>query len=94
MDPFDLLLLRLVSISEANIDPFKQSNLIEGRPCFLGLKNEVNNGGSEFYPHNNEKLWLCHLLPGGKVDFLLALVPTVMGTLGGAVAAHACVATY
>lgn len=30
MDPFDLLLQRLVSISEANIDPFKQSDLIEG----------------------------------------------------------------
>lgn len=30
MDPFDLLLQSLVSISEANIDPFKQSNLIEG----------------------------------------------------------------
>lgn len=38
MDPFDLLLLRLVSISEANIDPFKQSNLIEGRIRFLGVK--------------------------------------------------------
>lgn len=54
----------------------------------------MNNEGSESYPHNNEKSWLRHLLPGGKVDFLLALVPTVMGTLGGAVAAHACVATY
>lgn len=38
MDPFDLLLLRPMSISEANIDPFKQSDLIEGRPHFLMVK--------------------------------------------------------
>lgn len=38
MDPFDLLLLRPMSISEANIEPFKQSDLIEGRPHYLMVK--------------------------------------------------------
>ncbi len=35
MDSFDLLLLHPMSISVANIDPFRQSGLIEGSAFFL-----------------------------------------------------------
>lgn len=77
MDPFDLLLLRPMSIPEANIDRFKQSVLIEARPLFLMVK-EWNGEGSDFYPHNKEKSWIRHCCLEEKYTFF-----TVMGTVGG-----------
>lgn len=70
MDPFDLLLLRPTSISVANIDLFKQSNLIEGRPHFLMDKEWDEWYGSDFYPLNKEKSIYLLLLPERKVHFL------------------------
>lgn len=75
MDSFDLLPLHPMSISVANIDPFRQSGLIEGSPFFL-----LNGQGKRcmtvrwFYPHQGEK-WLISppVLFVGKLHLLHVL---------------------
>lgn len=59
MEPFDLLLPRPMSISESNIDPFKQSDFIEGRPHFLMVKEWDEWWGSDCHPHNKERVRIC-----------------------------------
>lgn len=82
MNPFDLLPLLV-----ANIDPFRQSRLIEESPFFLlnvqRMRWIMVRWFSFFFPHKKERnRWLA-AVAYRKTTLAACSLVTVMGTLGG-----------